>query len=73
MSYVHNDNPCVFYEVAIRLEVRVLLLHGSPTIKFMVYDKPVRDQEPYFLLCYSKEPHHVYTLSMGMNVTRPWA
>jgi len=29
MSYVHN--PCVFYEVAIRLEVCVLPLQGWPT------------------------------------------
>jgi len=29
MSYVHN--PCVFYEVAICLEVRVLQLQGWPT------------------------------------------
>jgi len=29
MSYVHN--PCAFYEVAIRLEVCVLLLQGWPT------------------------------------------
>jgi len=29
MSYVQN--PCVFYEVAIRVEVCVLLLQGLPT------------------------------------------
>ena len=50
MSYVHN--PCVFYEVAIRLEVCALLLQGWPT-----------SQRPWAIflpVSYSKEPHHTH-------------
>jgi len=29
-----------------------------PTVYFRA-DQPVRDQEPHFLLCYHKKPHHI--------------
>jgi len=29
--------------------------------------QPVRDQEPYFLICYSKTPHHVHCKWAHMN------
>ena len=31
--------------------------------------QPVRDQEPHFLLCYSKVPHHVHCPWAHMNIT----
>jgi len=51
MSYVMSTIPVFFCEVAIRLEVCVLSLQGC---------EPVKDQEPPFLLCYRKEPHHTH-------------
>jgi len=59
MSYVHNDNPCVFYEVAIRLEVRVLLLHGSPTIN-------QSETKSHISYCVTAKSHIMY-------IHYPWA
>jgi len=46
MSYVHNR--CVFYEVAIHLAVGYVPCYCRGC------------QEPHFLLCYNKEPHHTH-------------
>jgi len=47
MSYVYN--PCVFMKWPFVQKYVSCYCRGG---------QPVRDQEPHFLLCYSKEPHH---------------
>jgi len=43
-------------------------LKSRPMCLAIAGGQPVRDQEPHFLLCYSKEPHHVHYTWAHMNI-----